>query len=242
MKTLSHWPGPRGFVLAGLALGWLGTAALAQETHLTAAEWFVDTDPGYGLGTPIPLPADGVWDEPEEDFVVPGVTVTNLAEGRHNLIIRAKDSNGDWGIPSQTTFYVAPPVTIVAAVWTTNVNDWGDPGLTPAATNQMQAVDGTFDEESEDLVATVNTLALGTNYCMNRTFYLRCQDSLGRWSTRQGLYWDANAQVWGFVPAAGWQTNSVPLVVAPEVAAIGPRTSPEAQRRWMARSPIAKGP
>ena len=138
--------------------------------------------------------------------------------GRHQLIIHAKDSNGDWGIPSQTTFYVAPPVTIVAAVWTTNLNDWGDPGLTPPATNQMRAVDGAFDEDSEDLVATVNTLALGTNYCMNRTLFVRCQDSLGRWSTRWGLYWDENAQIWRFDPGAGWQTNSVPLVVAPQVA------------------------
>jgi len=192
---------------------------VSGETHLTAAEWFVDTDPGYGFGTPVPLPADGAWDEPEEDFVVSEVTVTHLTEGRHQLMIRAQDSNGDWGIPSQTTFYVAPPLTIVAAVWTTNRNDWGDPGLTPPATNQMRAVDGAFDEEAEDLVATVNTLALGTNYCMDRTLYLRCQDSLGRWSTRQGLYWDANTQTWDFDPPAGWQASSVPLVVAPEVAA-----------------------
>ncbi|HEY9171862.1 MAG TPA: hypothetical protein VI136_06225, partial [Verrucomicrobiae bacterium] len=170
-STLSRWPRLRGFFIAGLALGWLGSAAVALpflkaeyrvdggppvamslvssngqpqfregvftasasaaslsvgphyyevrmqgqngtwstwhgawfrvtgETHLTGAEWFVDSDPGYGLGIPIPLPADGEWDEPEEDFVVSGVTVTNLTEGRHQLIIRAKDSNGDWGIP-----------------------------------------------------------------------------------------------------------------------------------------------
>jgi hypothetical protein len=188
------------------------------ETHLTAAEWFVDTDPGYGFGTPIPLPADGAWDGPQEDLLVSGVTVTNLTEGRHQLIMRAKDSNGDWGIPSQTTFYVAPPVTIVAAVWTTNMNDWGDPGLTPPATNQMRAVDGAFDEDTEDVVKTVNTLALGANYCMNRTLYLRCQDSLGRWSTRDGLWWDAAVQTWQFNPAAGWGTNWLPLVVAPQVA------------------------
>lgn len=185
------------------------------ETHLTAAEWFVDTDPGYGLGTPIPLPTDGAWDGPQEDLVVSGVTVTNLTEGRHQLIMRAKDSNGDWGIPNQTTFYVAPPVTIVAAVWTSNLNDWGDPGLTPPATNQLRAVDGAFDEDTEDVVKTVNTLALGTNYCMDRTLYLRCQDSLGRWSTRNGLWWDPVAQTWQFNPAAGWGTNWLPLLVAP---------------------------
>jgi len=147
------------------------------------------------------------------------VTVTNLSVGRHQLIIRAKDSNGDWGITSETTFYVAPPVTIVGAVWTTNVNDWGDPALTPPpATNQMRAVDGAFDEDTENIVDAVNTLALGTNYCLNRTLYLRCQDSLGRWSTRDGLWWDAGANTWRFDPGAGWGTNWVPLVVAPQVA------------------------
>ncbi|HEY5915432.1 MAG TPA: hypothetical protein VJA21_33025 [Verrucomicrobiae bacterium] len=191
---------------------------VSGETHLVAAEWYVDADPGYGLGTPILVPEDGAWDESEEDFVVPGVTVTNLEVGRHQLIIRAKDSNGDWGIPSQTTFYVAPAVTIAAAVWTTNLMDFGDPALILPATNQMQAADGAFDEDSEDMIATVNTLALATNYCLNRTLYVRCQDSLGRWSTRQGLWFDAAAQTWRFDPAAGWGTNSLPLTVSPEVA------------------------
>jgi hypothetical protein len=194
---------------------------VSGETHLVGAEWFVDTDPGPGLGTPIPLPADGAWDEPEEDIVVAGIQVTNLAVGRHQLIIRAKDSNGDWGITSQTTFYVAPAVTIAAAVWTTNLMDFGDPSLTPPATNQMRATDGAFDEDAEDVIATVNTLALGTNFCMDRTIYVRCQDSLGRWSTRGGLVWNAGSKTWTFNPAAGWQTNWVPLVVAPEVASSG---------------------
>ncbi len=188
------------------------------ETHLTGAEWFVDNDPGYGFGTPIPLPVDGGWDEPQEDMVVSGVEVTNLSEGRHQLIIRARDSNGDWGITSQTTFYVAPPVTIVAAVWTTNQADFGNPSVTPAATNEMRAADGAFDENTEDVVETVNTLALGTNYCMTRTLYLRCQDSLGRWSTRHGLTWDSVGGTWQFDPTIGWGTNKLVLTVAPQVA------------------------
>jgi hypothetical protein len=191
---------------------------VSGETHLLGAEWFVDTDPGYWFGTPIPLPVDGAWDEPQEDLAVSGVQVTNLSVGRHQLIIRARDSNGDWGITSQTTFYVAPEVIIVAAVWTTNQGAFGDPAVTPAATNQMRSVDGAFDEDAEDVVETVNTLALGTNYCMNRTLYLRCQDSLGRWSTRDGLWWDAGAKTWQFNPAVGWGNNKVALVVSPQVA------------------------
>ncbi len=188
------------------------------ETHLTAAEWFVDTDPGYGLGIPVALPADGAWDEPEEEFVISGIEVTNLDVGRHQLVMRAKDSNGDWGVSSQTTFYVAPPVTIAAAVWTTNIMDFGDPAQSPPLTNYMRAVDGAYDEDAEDLVAVVNTLALETNYCLYRPLYLRCQDSLGRWSTRNGLWFDAAAQTWRFDPVSGWGTNWLGLTVAPEVA------------------------
>ncbi len=192
---------------------------VAGETHLIGAEWFVDTDPGYGFGTAIPVPVDGAWDEPEEDIVVPGVQVTNLSVGRHQLIIRAKDSNGDWGITSQTTFYVASAVTIAAVIWTTNQMDFGgDPSFTLSATNSMRAVDGAFDEDTEDAVEAVNTLALGTNFCMNRTLCFRSQDSLGRWSTRHGLWWDDNAKIWRFNPTTGWGTNHVPLIVAPQVA------------------------
>jgi len=193
------------------------------ETHLVAAEWFVDADPGYGLGNSIALPVDGAWDEPEEEFVVSGIEVTNLDVGRHQLVIRARDSNGDWGISSQTTFYVGPAVTLAAAVWTTNIMDFGDPSLTAPATNQMRAADGAFDQDSEDLIASVNTLALATNYCLGRSLYVRCQDSLGRWSTRHGLWFDADAQTWRFDPAAGWGTNWASLSVAPEaVSSISP--------------------
>jgi hypothetical protein len=191
---------------------------IAGETHLVAAEYFVDTDPGAGLGTPIPLPQDGAWDEPEEDFVVPGVSVTNLSEGRHSLVIRCKDSNGDWGITSQTAFYVGAPLKIVAAVWTTNQYDWGNPNYVPAPTNSMKASDGAFDDVEEQVEATVNTLALGTNYCLSRPIFVRVQDSLGRWSTRGGMYWDSASGQWEFNPSVGW-TN-----VAQSVIGVQPET------------------
>src|SRR5512145_1159972 len=105
----------------GLWCEWQGQwFRIVGETHLVAAEWFIDVDPGLGLGTSIPLPEDGAWDEPDEDLVVLACGIaTNLAltEGRHQLILRAKDSNGDWGISSAATFYVAPEVRITNGVW-----------------------------------------------------------------------------------------------------------------------------
>jgi hypothetical protein len=213
-----HWLEVRMKGTNGVWCEWQGQwFRVSGETHLTAAEWFVDTDPGPGAGTPIPLPQDGAWDEPVEDFVVPGVSVTNLSEGTHSLVIRCKDSNGDWGVTSQTAFYVGAPLKIAAAVWTTDEFDWGDPNTTPPATNSMRAADGAFDEEEEEVVATINTLALGTNFCMSRPIFARVQDSLGRWSTRGGLYWDNSTARWQFDPKLGW-TNAAKsgIVVQPE--------------------------
>jgi hypothetical protein len=193
---------------------------IAGETHLVAAEWFTDTDPGWGLGRPIPLPEDGAWDEREEDFLISNVSVTNLAEGRHTLVMRAKDSNGDWGITSEAVFYVASPLYLTAAVWTTNPLDWGNLGDTPPATNSMQAVDRAFDEAEEDVIASVNTLALGANYCMTRPIYVRVQDSWGRWSTRGGLLWNPTSNTWAFASTLGWSSQArAVLTVAPEMAA-----------------------
>lgn len=82
----------------------------------------------------------------------------------------------------------------------------------------MKAVDGVFGGASEDIWATTNTLAVCANFFASRTLYVRVQDSWGRWSTRQGLYWDANSETCRFDPAAGWADATVQLQIAPDVA------------------------
>jgi hypothetical protein len=55
-------------------------------------EYFVDTDPGFGLGTPVTLPSPG--SDLTIDF---SVSLTGLADGNHVLYIRAKDALNRWG-------------------------------------------------------------------------------------------------------------------------------------------------
>jgi hypothetical protein len=179
---------------------------------LTAAEWFVDTDPGLGLGKPIPLPADGAWNEAEEDLLVSGVTVTNLPTGRHTLFVRCQDSSGDWGLTNSTVFYVAAELSIVAAEWTANPNANAGSGFPM----QLTATTNTLTGEVS-LEATNTTLAVGTNYCAVYPLFVRVQDSLGRWSTREGWYLDAARTNWLFDANAGWANGTASLVVSPEV-------------------------
>ena len=167
------------------------------ETHLVAAEWFIDTDPGPGNGATITLPADGAWDEPVEDFIVGNMSSSDLPPGNHILYARCRDSNGDWGITNETMFYVAAPLFVAAAEWTTDSlcePGWGAP---------MAAADGAFDGAEEDLVTAIHTSQVGS-VLTTYTLYVRVQDSLGRWSTRGGLVWDEGTEQWEFDPDLGW--------------------------------------
>jgi hypothetical protein len=199
----SHWLETRMQSLNGIWCAWQGRwIRVTGETHLVAAEWFIDTDPGPGLATSITLPLDGAWDEPEEEFEAPNVDSSSLATGYHTLFIRCKDSNGDWGITNQTTFYVGPPLFVARAEWTTDT-------LSAAGTGHaMEAVDGSFDEAEEDLIFTGNSSLLNGAIGTTTTLYVRVQDSLGRWSTRGGLMWDPVAEQWTFSPDLGWKPGS----------------------------------
>jgi hypothetical protein len=76
---------------------------------ITAAEYFIDEDPGPGNGVQIPLPEDGIWDESEEsiDTVIPNVPI-----GIHQVGIRFRDETGTWSPPTLDSVIVGPVVTI----------------------------------------------------------------------------------------------------------------------------------
>ena len=67
---------------------------------LVDAEYYFDSDPGVGLGTPISVT---VGDTIEKTF---NFSVGGLLPGFHNLFIRAKDDLGRWGLVKRHLFYV----------------------------------------------------------------------------------------------------------------------------------------
>lgn len=197
----------------GVWCAWQGQwFRVSGPVSLTAAEVFIDADPGPGNGTTIPLPDDGAWGGSAEDFVIPDVTTTNLATGRHTLFVRCKDSNGDWGLTNATVFYVANELSIAAAEWTAN------PYAAAGTGHPMQIKQVTNSMIGEVILhATDNTLTVGTNYCAQYPLFVRVQDNLGRWSTREGWYLDAARTNWLFDAATAWAGAQATLVVAPEL-------------------------
>lgn len=61
------------------------------RTRIVAAEYFIDTDPGFGNGTPLAIntPSDLIT-------ISPTVSTPFLSDGNHYLFIRTKDIHGKW--------------------------------------------------------------------------------------------------------------------------------------------------
>lgn len=79
--------------------------------NITKMECFVDNDPGQGNGSNI-----SIYSNKDIDRIV-NFNLQNLSAGLHRFYFRAKDANGDWGIPHvkpvlvQNTEAVTPNIT-----------------------------------------------------------------------------------------------------------------------------------
>ncbi len=75
-----------------------------QSANIDTVEYFLNEDPGYGLGTLIPITSGiGVSVDIDEKIDAQGIT-----PGFHNLFIRPKLEGGNWGIFESSLIYVDP--------------------------------------------------------------------------------------------------------------------------------------
>jgi hypothetical protein len=136
--------------------------------NLTAAEYFFDTDPGFGNGSPITFTAG------QDVSMVFTPSITALSNGLHRLFVRTQDATGRWSLTSQQLLYkeaVVPNglVNITAAEYYFDT----DPGFgsgTPISVTAGQDIVINFG-------APLNALSTG----LHRLF-VRTRDASGRWS------------------------------------------------------------
>lgn len=83
----------RGFYISG---------SVTNAPSIAGAEYFFDTDPGAGGGTPLTIPSGN-----QSNFSV-NLSIAALTPGFHFLTIRIKDSAGRWGQFETRGFYVYP--------------------------------------------------------------------------------------------------------------------------------------
>jgi len=192
-------------------LGTRGLFADANSTKISAAEYFVDTDPGEGNGTALTA-QDGTFDSEVESIAPVDLNVTGLAVGPHLIGIRYKDDNNTWGEVLYQTIHVYDPnpnvsgsggggsgdgsgssggfATIQAAEYFVDT----DPG--EGNGTAFQAQDGAFDSEVESILPkdlNVTGLSVGPHLVG-----VRYQDNNNTWG--EVLYqtihvYDANPEV-----------------------------------------------
>jgi hypothetical protein len=139
----------------------------AGATNIAAAEYFFNTDPGFGSGTAISVDAN--TGQLSQTITVP----TTSLEGFNNLYIRTQDDLGVWSLYEKKLFYVHPnqeTSPIVAAEYFYDT----DPGIGngTAGTIVPTANPGEFIID----LSTVDVT------CDFHDFYIRLQNDRGEWS------------------------------------------------------------
>lgn len=146
------------------------------QSSIAQAEYFWDTDPGYGNGTAI-VAADGNFNSPFEKINLSGINVPSV--GLHKFNIRFKDSQNQWGstftsvvnVEGATTAQINA-IALAEYFWDT------DPGLgngTP-----ILAADGNFNSAYEKLLS--NGIPIPSSIGLH-VFNIRLKDNQGLWGS-----------------------------------------------------------
>jgi hypothetical protein len=123
---------------------------VSQQSQITNLEYFINTDPGPGLATPIPIsPSDSI-------DIVFSPNLAGLPQGLHRLFVRAKDNNELWTFAVKKEFYYySGAITELEYFWNT------DPGIgngIDVPITQDSVVDVTFTPITTGLIPGANVL------------------------------------------------------------------------------------
>jgi len=153
---------------------------ITRTINVTQGEYFWDTDPGNGNGTPL-LATDGAFDEALEDLFRNGIDVSALSLGAHSFNVRIKGQDANWsGVFKQTIYLEGPLTTITRTINVTQGEYFWDTDPGTGNGTPLFATDGAFDEALEDLFRNgidVSALSLGAH-----SFNVRIKGQNATWS------------------------------------------------------------
>ena len=144
---------------------------LLYAQDIDYAEYFMDTDPGYGSATPIAVSSTG--SDISLDF---HADIAALQPGIHYLVIRARDDQGKWSQGSNTVFYlVKPPAIGGNQVYHAEYFIDTDPGFGNAISIPVPA-------PGDDLTLQLNPVLASLDQGMHY-IHFRARDVSGRWGS-----------------------------------------------------------
>ncbi|MFM9907702.1 MAG: CARDB domain-containing protein [Chitinophagaceae bacterium] len=143
--------------------------------NIITAEYFIDTDPGFGNATAISL-TPGI----DINSVTAAINTTGLTTGVHYLFLRTKNNAGKWSVTNVKDFLVnldpaypaAPPApqNIISAEYFIDT----DPGL-----GNANAISVTPGIDVNNISSVINTTGLTTGV---HYLFLRTKNNEGKWS------------------------------------------------------------
>ncbi len=148
----------------------LDNLASPPTPAIVKAEYFINTDPGFGLGINIPITA-GQTTLSNVNFTIPS---GSLSGGTDYLYVRTKDESGKWseGFMKQLDNFASPPTpAIVKAEYFINT----DPGFGLGINIPITAGQTTLSNVNFTIPS--GSLTGATDY-----LYLRTKDESGKWS------------------------------------------------------------
>jgi len=141
----------------------------ATSQNVVKAEYFINTDPGFGNGVNIPLTASPCLTD--LSFVV---DISDLPLGFNHLYVRSKDENGLWSLTNVKSFYkeiaYTTPQNIIEAEYFINADPGFGNGINIPLTASPNLTNISF-------VVDISQLPLGFNH-----LYVRSKDENGIWS------------------------------------------------------------
>lgn len=138
---------------------------------IAKAEYFFDTDPGFGNGTPINIPPSS--DSISQNIAIP---ISGLTVGFHNLFFRVKSNQGKWSMYMGRRFYVLPNLVAAPSKKIINAEYFfdADPGVGNGIDLPISQIGDSVNFSS---VLNVGNLSLGSH-----VISVRVQDSSRVWS------------------------------------------------------------
>ncbi len=147
--------------------------AFAKAQNITAAEYFIDTDPGVGQGTALTI--NNVGADITDSFTV---NIGAQPIGFHRMYVRVQDANNVWSLYHNFLFYVADPTPLtnpaLPNIMTMEYFIDTDPGV---GMGTQVAVNNLGTDIVESFTTNIGALPIGFH-----RMYTRVQDANGVWS------------------------------------------------------------
>ena len=149
-----------------------------RSVEINQAEYFWDTDPGIGNGTPL-LAFDGALNEAIEALYANGITFP-ASPGEHRFNVRVKDPHNHWSDNFSTIVYRGENTTSIRSTHVMQAEYFWDTDPGQGNASPLLALDGNLNEEIEELLANGISFP-GTSG--GHTFNVRTADIDGNWSS-----------------------------------------------------------